>query len=61
MNWLRKIRLSIAAWLRRYGGERDRLSMGMMALLSGSSLGMVLRSILKGTILLSKFFLAIAE
>ena len=36
-------------------------SMGMIALLSGSSLGMVLRSIPKGIILLSKFFLAIAE
>jgi len=36
-------------------------SMGMIALLLGSSIGIVLRSIPKGIILLSKFFLAIAE
>jgi len=36
-------------------------SMGMIALHSGSSLGMVLRSILKGIILLFEFSLAIAE
>jgi len=36
-------------------------SMGIIALLSGSSLGMMLRSIPKGIIILSKFFLDIAE
>jgi hypothetical protein len=36
-------------------------SMGMIALLSGSYLGMVLRSIPKGIILLTKLFIVIVE